>query len=491
MCGVIGILGTPYAARESYLGLLMLQHRGQDSAGVMSYDEQTKTFYSEKNLGHIKEAIAEDSLTHLYGNSAIAHTRYSTIGQIRKDEIQPMLMNYPYGILMAHNGNLINSQEVKDELMKKNKRFIVSKNDLEIMMNLLAEELPKRSEKLNFTDITKAIKVLYEKINGAYSTVTYIADQGLIAFKDPKSIRPLVWGKRKLTTEEKKSSSFNFSYAVASESKSLEFLGYSDIQELKNGEVLFIDTNEKIFQEQISCELPLPCMFEWIYFANADSKIWEHNVYQFRLKLGNYLGETLKKKNLPIDIVVPVPDTSRPSAITLSEVLQRPYREVLIKNRYAQRTFILNSQLEREKAIHLKMNVVKEEVKDKNILLVDDSIVRGTTSKKIIQLLKRSGAKKVYLVSTCPPIIKPCYYGIDFPHEEDLLAANKTPEQMAKTVGADAVFFLPFKKLQQAFSGRKTCDACLTGNYPINIDHAQEMIKTRVTHEKSNLPRFS
>ncbi|MBT4793183.1 MAG: amidophosphoribosyltransferase [Halobacteriovoraceae bacterium] len=482
MCGIVGIIGSPFAAKESYLGLLMLQHRGQDSAGILSYDSNNNTFNSEKNLGHIKEAISEEQIESLTGSCAIAHTRYSTIGKIRKEEAQPMLTNYPYGIGMAHNGNIVNVEEVKKDLLKKNKRMVLSKNDLEVMMNILAKELSNDDEFLSSEIINQAVAKIYETIEGAYSTVTILAGHGLLAFKDPNGFRPLCWGKRKLTDEEKgiNQNGQEYTYAIASESKSLQFLGYESVEELKEGELIYITFEGVVHKFQHKKTPATPCMFEWIYFANADSKIWNKNVYQMRLKFGELLGKKLKSENIDVDIVVPVPDTSRPSAITISEQLAKPYREVLIKNRYAQRTFILNSQMEREKAVHLKMNVVAEEIKDKNLLIVDDSIVRGTTSKKIIQMLRANGAKSITMVSTCPPLIKPCFFGIDFPNEEELVAANKTNREIADLIGADHVFFLDQNDLKLAFNDLKTCMACLDGKYPIDVSAAQKMIDSRI-----------
>lgn len=492
MCGLIGIIGTPYAAKESYLGLLMLQHRGQDSAGILSFDSVSKSFYCTKNLGEIKSAIPEEKIESLKGNFSIGHTRYSTIGNIREEEIQPMVMNYPYGIAMAHNGNIVNAEQIKNELRDKNKRILLSKNDLEVMMNVFAEGLSKNTDILNEDIIADTIFNIYEKISGGYSTVSIIADHAMVAFKDPNGLRPLCWGRRKITQEEREIDHGlgEYSYAVASESKSLNFLGYENIEELEQGEMIYFNKGGNVFKKKIKQDKLSPCMFEWIYFANADSKIWNRSVYQLRLKFGELLGQQLLSKQKEIDIVVPVPDTARPSAITISETLGKPYREVLIKNRYAQRTFILNTQNAREKAVNLKMNVIKEEVAGKNVLLVDDSIVRGTTSRKIIRLLKSNGAKNVFMASTCPPIIKPCFYGIDFPEEEELVASGKSEKEIALAIGADASYFLGIDVFKKAFEDLNPCSACLDGNYPVAIDQAIEMIKNRISDENTTLPRF-
>jgi len=482
MCGIVGIIGNPNAAKEGYMGLLMLQHRGQDSAGILSFDQQSNRFYSEKNLGHISAAISESSLENLPGEMAIAHTRYSTIGKVKKEDIQPMTMNYPYGLAMVHNGNLINKEEIKQKLLHNNKRLTLTDNDLEIMMHLIADGLSQNPEALCFEDIKQSTREIFNIVKGGYSVLTILAGHGLVAFKDPNGLRPLVWGRKKVNHK--------YAYGFASESNALEFLGYEDIVELKPSELIFISNEGKIFQTILEEKTASPCMFEWIYFANADSTIWNKNVYQMRLKFGEILGERLKKESLNIDIVVPVPDTSRPSAITISEKLKRPYREVLIKNRYTQRTFILNKQADRDKMIKLKLNVVKEEVQGKNILLVDDSIVRGTTSKRIIQLLKDNGAAKVYIASTCPPIINPCFYGIDFPNKSELIAHLKNNEQIAQSIGAENVFYLTKTELEQAFDGLKTCLACVNGKYPTDITQANTMIETRIRHEETHLPGF-
>lgn len=493
MCGIVGIIGTPNAAKESYLGLLMLQHRGQDSAGILSLDLKSNEFHIEKNLGHVKIAINEESLLDVAGDEiSIGHTRYSTIGRIRKEDIQPMFMSYPYGIGMVHNGNLVNTQSIKEKLLSENQRYTLSQNDLEVMMNLMAQGLSENISDNDFEKILSSIQKIFATSVGGYAVLSILANHGLIAFKDPNALRPLVWGRRKLTEEELKfsTSKTGFAYAVASESNALNFLGYEDIVELVPGEILYISKEGKIFNKILSENIARPCMFEWIYFANADSTIWNKNVYQMRLKFGEIIGERLAQENLDIDIVVPVPDTARPSAITISEALQKPYREVLIKNRYTQRTFILNKQDDRDKMVKLKLNVVAAEVKDKNVLLVDDSIVRGTTSSRIIKLLKDNGARSVYIASTCPPIIKPCFFGIDFPNSEELIAYNKTAAEIANSINADGVFFLRIEELRLAFHEVNTCRACVDGEYPINIQEANTMIKTRISHEKTTVPGF-
>ncbi len=470
MCGIIGITGTPYAAMECYLGLMMLQHRGQDSAGIISFDSKNNTFHSDKNMGHVKEAIDESRLHELTGNSAIAHNRYSTIGSKRNQEIQPMCMNYPYGIAMAHNGQVSNSLKLKAQLHERYKRLLLSQNDLELIMNIFAEGLLSKSiENLDSEKIFQAAQHVFETVEGGYSAVSLIANEGLVAFKDIHGIRPLCFGKK------------GNAYAFASESKTLEYLEYTHIEELAAGEVIYIDKNNKLHRKRLHQATAKPCMFEWIYFANADSTLWNKNVYALRLKLGELLAKQISSR---FDLVVPVPDTARPAAITISENLQIPYREVLIKNRYAQRTFILNNQKDREKAVRLKLNVVRELVKDKDILLVDDSIVRGTTAKHIIKLLKDKGAKSVSIASTCPELRHPCFYGIDFPDEKDLISSMHDPKQIAKITGAKEVIFLSQDNLKKAFKSQGTCMACIDGQYPVKVE-SEQFIETRIKDHDS------
>lgn len=492
MCGIVGIIGTPNAAKESYLGLLMLQHRGQDSAGILSFNPKNLEFNFDKNLGHIKEALNEKAISKTQAEMSIAHTRYSTIGHVRKEEIQPMFMSYPYGLGMVHNGNIINADEVKTSLLAQKNRFVLTKNDLEVMMNIMAQSLSENPQIAEFEKIQKATQTIYDNIKGGYSLISIIAGHGLLAAKDPNGIRPLVWGRRKLSSAERAQTLHQneFSYAVASESNTLNFLGYENIIELEAGEILYINEKGKIYNKKLNENMARPCMFEWIYFANADSTIWNQNVYSTRLELGRKLGEKINKLGFDIDMVVPVPDTSRPSAITISEVIKKPYREVLIKNRYTQRTFILNNQEDREKVIKLKLSVVSELIRDKNVLLVDDSIVRGTTSKRIIKLLKDNGARNVYIASTCPPIINPCFYGIDFPTKEELVANDKNYVEIAKTIGATEVIYLDLAEFKKVFPKTNNCMACLDGNYPVKIENREGIKRARINNEKTELPRF-
>lgn len=472
MCGIVGIHGSPEAAREAFLALTILQHRGQDAAGILSYDNEG--FHRVKNLGLVENVFTKENTETLKGSTAIGHTRYATIGRGDLVDVQPFLLSYPFGLGMVHNGNIVNTEALTEELKVQYRRNILSHSDTEVVLNVLAEALatsvphalPPQDEALRFDQVCEAVKTVFQKVNGSYSIITLVADHGLLAFRDPFGIRPMVWGKR--TEPDGKPA-----YMVASESAALTFNGYEVVEYLKPGQVLYIDLKGGVHSRVVSPKTPSPCMFEWVYFASAESEIDHVPVYGARSALGRNLGrivkEKLKAKGLEADVVAPVPDTSRTSAIALAEELGVPYREALIKNRYIKRTFILATEDRRKKAVNLKLSPVLSEIVGKRVLLVDDSIVRGTTSKKIIELVRRAGAKAVYFVSTCPPIRYPCFYGIDFPSAGELIAHNRTAEEIEKELGADAVIYQDVEGLKTAIQKDNPCMACLDGRYPTDV----------------------
>jgi amidophosphoribosyltransferase len=463
MCGIVGVLGTPRASQEVYQALLMLQHRGQDSAGILSVDGTTGKFHLHKELGQVSAAFSKKDLERLHGTSAIGHTRYSTIGEIREEDLQPMALSLPIGIGMVHNGNVSNYKQIRDELLS-SKRFFMSDNDLEMIMHLMAEKYAEASalSKNTFGNLSASVLKVLEEIEGGYSVVGLLGNEGMFAFRDMHGIRPLILGERK---EE----SGGISYCLTSESCALKFLGYEVVRDIRPGELIWIDRAGKVETRNLMEKKPLPCMFEWIYFSSADSTQEKKNVYEVRLKLGELLGARVKKEThasgVQFDVVAPVPDTSRPAAISLAETLGIPFREVLIKNRYVQRSFITSGQDKRQLAVGLKFSVIDELIAGKRVLLVDDSIVRGTTSKKIIELLKSRGAKEVYFASTCPPIIHPCFYGIDFPSHQELIASQRSTKEIAEYLGADGVFYSSMDDLDKALSHTTFCRACLSGEY--------------------------
>ncbi len=463
MCGIVGISGSVNSSNEVHQGLLLLQHRGQDSAGITSHDSRTAKFHTHKDLGQVSQVFSAKDLEKLTGDVSIGHTRYSTIGEIRECDLQPMMVGYPYAISMAHNGNLSNSLDLKKELTGLG-HFFTSDNDLEILLHLMTLHLSKSKEVDFFEKLCGAVKQIMNSAEGGYSVIATIGGEGLMAFRDQHGIRPLVYG-------VKRNEDQTMSYCFASESSVLNFLNYQVIGEVGAGELILVKPDGTLHRKSLLKSTDLPCMFEWIYFAGAESTMAGKSIYETRLRLGRQLGRKIKAQNFTdkIDVVVPVPDTSRASAIALSEELKLSYREVLIKNRYVQRSFIQNGQDRRKMTVNLKFSVIREQVERKNILLVDDSIVRGTTSSKIVELLREHGAKNVYLASSCPPIISPCYYGIDFPTPTELVAFGRTEKEIEKILDVEKVFYNDLSDLSEAMNHTSFCKACLNTEYPYPV----------------------
>lgn len=497
MCGVLGVIGSPQASRRVLLGLTLLQHRGQDAAGILTHDETG--FHFVKNTGLVDAVFNAENVASLTGPMALGHVRYSTVGRSELSSVQPFVANYPYGIGMVHNGNLVNFKTLSRELRETSRRHPLTQSDTETILNLFAESISRApaSETLSFRTVCQAVQEIFTRAVGSYSIVTMIAGFGLVAFRDPSGIRPLVHAKRK-------ENEFEDSHLFASESTVAGFLGYEPAQDVAPGEVIAVTLSGQVHRAKISAaptagstartSEAAPCMFEWVYFASPQAEIESSTVYNARIHLGRNLARSVRAEmaagRIQPDLIVPVPETARIAAIALSEELGIPYREVLIKNRYISRTFILDSQDKREKAVHLKLAPVESEIRGKRVLLVDDSIVRGTTSKKLIELVRQCGAKEVYFVSTAPAIRHPCFYGIDFPRQSELIAHGKTVEQVEQALGADRVIYQPIEDLLQAIQPsdpdkRKTnpirpCMACLTGEYPTSLDGSQELVQGRL-----------
>lgn len=487
MCGVIGVIG-PYndskvpfwAAYEAYRGLLTLQHRGQDAAGILSYDKDRRKFYGHKDLGLVSQAIASEDLETCTGNMAIAHTRYATVGSDGVGDLQPMVTGFPFGVGMIHNGNIVNYHSLAKALGEDYDLQMLTSNDLEIMLHLwcqkILEERGTGNNPITFDHIKSSAASIMEKTIGAYAVVGMLAGVGMFGLRDPDGIRPLMIGRRESVK--------GYEYCLASESLALNFLGFEVLRNVRPGEVVLI-TEDGLLKSSIvgQKQKSSHCMFEWIYFAGAESTIEDISVYGARLNLGKVLAKKTKKfidsGEINPDFVCPVPDTSRTASIGLAETLGLPYREGLIKNRYIQRSFILNTQDKREKAVELKLSPVRSEIEGRNILLVDDSVVRGTTSKKIIDLLKRFGAKEITLAITCPPLRHGCFYGIDFPAESELIANGRSEEDIAKWVGANKVIYLEEEDVTQALTCEGLCMACINGKYPTDVSEGQEFAKHR------------
>lgn len=436
MCGIIGIVGKNPVNQLLYDGLLVLQHRGQDAAGIVTCDGNT--FFMHKNNGLVKDVFQTRHMRNLTGNAGIAHVRYPTAGSSNAAEAQPFYVNSPFGIVLGHNGNLTNSEQLKSEMFRQDLRHINTNSDSEVLLNVLAHEIEKTSRNavLNTDMVFDAVAAVHKRCKGAYGVVAMIANFGLLAFRDPNGIRPLVIGK----SETDKGTE----YIVASESVALDVLGFQIVRDVEPGEAVFIDMEGNFYSRQCAEDAKLnPCIFEYVYLARPDSVIDGVSVYQTRLDMGKSLADKIKREwpDKQIDVVIPIPDTSRPSALQVGLALGLDYREGFIKNRYIGRTFIMPGQALRKKSVRQKLNPIGIEFKGKNVLLVDDSIVRGTTSQQIVQMARDAGANKVYFASAAPPVRFPNVYGIDMPSRDELLATGRSDEEICKEIGADALIY--------------------------------------------------
>lgn len=445
MCGIIGIVGKNPVNQLLYDGLLVLQHRGQDAAGIVTCDGNT--FHMHKNNGLVKDVFQTRHMRSLQGNAGIAHVRYPTAGSSSAAEAQPFYVNSPFGIVLGHNGNLTNSEQLKSEMFRQDLRHINTNSDSEVLLNVLAHEIEKTSRNalLNTDMAFDAVAGVHKRCKGAYAVVAMIANFGLLAFRDPHGIRPLVIGKQ--DTDK------GIEYIVASESVALDVLGFTLIRDVEPGEAIFIDMDGNMFSRQCAESPKLTsCIFEYVYLARPDSVIDGVSVYQTRLDMGVSLAEKIKREwpDKQIDVVIPIPDTSRPSALQLGIALNLDYREGFIKNRYIGRTFIMPGQALRKKSVRQKLNPIGIEFKGKNVLLVDDSIVRGTTSQQIVQMARDAGANKVFFASAAPPVRFPNVYGIDMPSREELLATGRTDEEICKEIGADALIYQDLDALKES-----------------------------------------
>lgn len=465
MCGIIGIVGKAPVNQQLYDGLLVLQHRGQDAAGIVTCDGNT--FFMHKNNGLVKDVFQTRHMRSLIGNAGIAHVRYPTAGSSSAAEAQPFYVNSPFGIVLGHNGNLTNSDQLKQEMFRQDLRHINTSSDSEVLLNVLAHEIEKTSHNiiLNNDMVFDAVAGVHKRCKGAYAVVAMIANFGLLAFRDPFGIRPLVIG---MAETEK-----GIEYIVASESVALDVLGFKMLRDIEPGEAVFIDMEGNLFSRQCAENAKLnPCIFEYVYLARPDSVIDGVSVYQTRLDMGASLAKKIKREwaDKHIDVVIPIPDTSRPSALQLGISLGLDYREGFIKNRYIGRTFIMPGQALRKKSVRQKLNPIGIEFKGKNVLLVDDSIVRGTTSQQIVQMARDAGANKVYFASAAPPVRFPNVYGIDMPSRDELLATGRTDDEICKEIGADALIYQDLDELVRdvKLSNPKIIDfdcSCFDGKY--------------------------
>ena len=448
MCGILGVVSRGPVNQLLYDGLLLLQHRGQDAAGIAT--ASGKKFSMHKGNGQVRDVFRTRNMRSLPGNSGIGHVRYPTAGSANdSEEAQPFYVNAPFGITLAHNGNLTNSEQLKDEMFRRDRRHINTESDSEVLLNVLANELQAVAvgSRLEPEDIFRAVAEVQRRVRGAYACVAEIAGYGVLAFRDPYGIRPLCYGVAETDNGTE--------YLVASESVALEGLGFRMVRDIHPGEAVFIHLDGSFHARQCAEQALLsPCIFEYVYFARPDSVIDGASIYATRLKMGEYLAERIARELRlgDIDVVMPIPDTSRPSAMQLARRLNLDYREGFLKNRYVGRTFIMPGQAVRRKSVRQKLNAMSVEFKGRNVLLVDDSIVRGTTSHEIVQMARDSGANKVYFASASPPVRYSNVYGIDMPTRGELIASGRSDDEIRLAIGADALVYQDIEALKRSIS---------------------------------------
>ncbi len=454
MCGIIGIVAKKNVNQDLYDALTVLQHRGQDAAGIVTYENNH--LYLRKGNGLAKDVFSAKDMLRLQGNMGIGHVRYPTAGSSSSAEAQPLYVNSPYGIALAHNGNLTNANELKEEIYKQDLRHLNTDSDSEVLLNIFAHEIQTLHKlRINEQDVFNAVKAVHKRCRGAYATVAMITGYGIVGFRDPNGIRPVVYGKRTTAHGDE--------YCIASESVALDALGFALVDDIKPGEAVVITADGKVFIHQCA-ENPdySPCIFEYVYFARPDSIIDNISVYKARLRMGERLAEKIIKTypEHDIDVVIPIPDTSRSSALELANRLGIRYREGFIKNRYIGRTFIMPGQKQRKRSVKQKLNAMDLEFRGRNVLLVDDSIVRGTTSGQIVKMARDAGARRVYFASASPAVKHPNVYGIDMPSPDEFVAHNRSVDEIADEIGVDWLIYQDLDDLIQC---------CQRGNH--NISH--------------------
>lgn len=464
MCGIIGIFSKENVNQAIYDGLIMLQHRGQDAAGITTYDGQ---FHTKRGVGLIRDIFDSRNMERLVGNCGIGQVRYSTVaGSIEKrvEDVQPFYTNSPYGITIVHNGNVFNFKELKDDLFKKDKRHLGSNCDTEAILNVLAFELSKEAGKT--TDFSarffSSLEKVFERLRGSYSIIGIIAGKGMFAFRDPCGIKPLVLGQR------------GNEFIIASENIMFNSFGYKLARDIEPGEAVFIDNKFNLTSKIIKNNGFHPCIFEYVYFARPDAFLDKISVYKSRLRMGQFLAKKIQamETKLDIDVVIPIPSTSTTAAVSLAYDLGVKYREGIVKNQFIGRTFIMQGQKTRKRAVAYKLSPIELEIKGKNILLLDDSIVRGNTSRRIVDMARAAGAKKVFFASAAPALRFPCLYGIDMPTKREFIADKLDEKAIAKAIGADVLIYQNLDDLIKCVVHhdnpklKNPCVACFSGKYP-------------------------
>ncbi len=496
MCGIVGVVGHSPANQQIYDALTVLQHRGQDAAGIMTCHEGE--LFLRKQTGLVRDVFQHRHMLALKGNIGIGHVRYPTAGCDTSSEAQPFFVNSPYGICLGHNGNLTNAAELAEVLIREDRRHLNTSSDSEVLLNVLASELSQAGKpRASASDIFNALSAVYRRCRGGFAVVAMIVGHGLIGFRDPHGIRPLVLGKRETAQGPE--------YMLASESVALDMQGFSRVRDIEPGEAVFIDEQGRFYSQQCApAARKTPCIFEYVYFARPDSIIDNISVHKARLRMGDLLAEKIRRvwPDHDIDVVIPIPDTSRTAAVQVAQLLGVKYREGFVKNRYIGRTFIMPGQEQRAKSVRSKLNVIDLEFRGKNVLLIDDSIVRGTTSAQIIDLAREAGARRVYFASAAPPVRYPNVYGIDMPDASELVAAGRTEDEVARIIGADKLIYQDLEDLVRACqhhdSEVHTFDtSCFSGEYvtgditPAYLQRLQEERSDQAKERRRQLHRHS
>ena len=488
MCGIAGIVGTGSVNQRLYEALTVLQHRGQDAAGIVTVGDGLVAM--RKGSGLVRDVFSQQDMLELRGNIGIGHVRYPTAGGDNVSEAQPFYVNAPYGIVLGHNGNLTNAAELADVLIREDRRHLNTTSDSEVLLNVLASELQRvGTPRVTAADVFAAVTALYRRCRGGYAVVAMVIGHGILGFRDPNGIRPLVLGSRETPK--------GMEHMLASESVALDMLGFKNIRDVAPGEAVFIDEGGRLSAQQcVATTRHTPCIFEYVYFARPDSIIDNVSVQRARMRMGDRLADKIRRihPDHDIDVVIPIPDTSRTAALQLAQGLGIKFREGFIKNRYIGRTFIMPGQEQRQKSVRSKLNAIDLEFRNKNVLLVDDSIVRGTTSAQIIELAREAGARKVYFASAAPPVRHPNVYGIDMPAAKELVAADRSEEQVRELIGAD---WLVYQELDDLVLACQHDDArvsefdtsCFSGEYvtgDVTPDYLARLQSERSDAAKAN-----
>lgn len=472
MCGIVGIYSHDEVGPAIYDSLIQLQHRGQDAAGIITCNSRLNT---KRGIGLVRDIFQERHMQRLRGTIGIGHTRYPTSGGHGDDEVQPLWTSVPNGIAFAHNGNIVNYDAMRHEVLENRKRYLNSHSDSEMLMQLFADTLqrclgssPSRmtAHSTFFDALSISAAEVFSLIKGAVSAVMLIKGRGLAAFRDPHGIRPLVYGQRTLPDG-------SVDHIISSEDTMFYMLGYTRVRDIEPGEMIFIDMDRKVHSKIISQSTFTPCIFEYVYFARPDAMLNKVNVYRSRLRMGENLGKQWIEAygDLRPDVIIPAPSTSNTMALSMARILNVNYSEGLYKNPFIGRTFIMPTQKMRKQSVRYKLSPQELEIRGKDVLIVDDSIVRGTTSKEIVAMLREFGARKVYFASACPPVIQPCYYGVDIPTSEELIASTKSIEEIRSFLEADLLLYQRIEDLVEAVTRKgdhhidSPCTACLGGAY--------------------------